>query len=818
MVKDLGPVNSRGVEKFALEKEHVLAGAPLDSAMIRYLDVGYHNFVPQTFQYRAAILQGDMRIGALGKHESVQLGAQNIPGTEKEWKQRLSNYSEWIRLAKGGPSVVGGAQSYQLPDIPVPGGGGGRTDQAGPMAPVKWLKKGMNYPKGEAQKLSNEVAEAMSKTLRGTDIYKPFNATYWGELMSEFIYAELHTEMMKDKDYKAFYQTNYPDIIQELIKGPGGQSIDMGPYNEQHVKSLLAEIYLFRKSEVFGKDTDKLLGPEFFHGTEETNLVTGKYFQKAFASLGKDDKTLLKSMNHEEALKQIKAIVEDFKDVFIKEIKALADLKELANVNLENFYTTAATKSGISKAKGGTGILFGKFGPEIIDRIVEIARTRMHNNVPLKGYWLYVFPLNYGPGPRGTGGLGVVRIEPKYSKHDKRAFISDLETTTGVIPMGEGHLATLYQFGASMAIEQGLLSTGLLSQWKDLMYADVGSHIHLQASRGLVIGHILDDAALKYMSHFAPFVGLKRIMTKGDIAKSLMNQIEDYANILVPGVQAIYDKLIRGSESLTGLWREASTGTDLEVFGGQFYGDSAGQHEIGIWNRGNFGTVDDSAGIGVPYMLNLTGKDEKLPVTDDFADIMGKKRGSTRLAGGFYDISDKYSTLRQLGPLGQEVFQAYGLTGHSGEMKKESAIANEVNRRIEQGEFSNEKDALKGIYDEFYKDPDAKISEWPSPHLMLEDDPGRRYRGLVMDDKGSKQLSEEWSALRRSQGRTWAGMKSGQPTQKWFYKKWQQHATWKPGVDPTSGLTREEYDEALNWDIYEQLIHEEDYKKGKKRR
>ena len=59
MVADLGPVNSRGVEKFALEKEHVMAESAVRFApMIRYLDVGFHNFVPQTFQYRAAILEG----------------------------------------------------------------------------------------------------------------------------------------------------------------------------------------------------------------------------------------------------------------------------------------------------------------------------------------------------------------------------------------------------------------------------------------------------------------------------------------------------------------------------------------------------------------------------------------------------------------------------------------------------------------------------------------------------------------------------------------------------------------------------------------
>ena len=76
-------------------------------------------------------------MGHLGKHESVQLGAQNLPGKEQEWKQRLSNYSEWIRLAKGGPSVVGSAGAYQLPDIPVPGGGGGAVRQIWPDGPSK---------------------------------------------------------------------------------------------------------------------------------------------------------------------------------------------------------------------------------------------------------------------------------------------------------------------------------------------------------------------------------------------------------------------------------------------------------------------------------------------------------------------------------------------------------------------------------------------------------------------------------------------------------------------------------------------------------
>ena len=53
------------------------------------------------------------------------------------------------------------------------------------------------------------------------------------------------------------------------------------------------------------------------------------------------------------------------------------------------------------------------------------------------------------------------------------------------------------------------------------------------------------------------------------------------------------------------------------------------------------------------------------------------------------------------------------------------------------------------------------------------------------------------------QARTWEGMRSGKPTAKDtnIYKEWETHKTWKGGVDPTSGLTKDEYAEMLNMDL-----------------
>ena len=783
MVKDLGPVTSKDVEQLAHEPFDVVKDMPLTGPGLRYLDVGFHDFVPQSFQYRLDILEDSGRLGAIGAHESLQLGAKNIQGSEQTWKTRMSNYDSWRQLAMGGTNV----STTNMPAIPLPG------------VTTEDLGRRAGFPAGDATSKAAKAAKMVSEQVKNSDIYKPFNASYWGELMSEFIFAELHTTMMTDPEYKAFYQTHQPQVIQQLIKGPGGQSIDMGPYNEQHVKSLMAEIWLFRKAEVFGKDTDKLLGPEFLHGTEETNLITGKYFQDEFARLGK--KTI-SAMGFPEAEAAIKEIVKDFTEGFKTQIKALAELQELSNVNLETFYTTEKTKTGIYKGKIGQGISFGKFGPEVVDRIVEIARTRLHNQVPMKGYWLYAFPLNYGSSGRGKGGLAVVRIEPVYVKGTTGAYISDLKTRTGVIPMGDNHVATLYQFGANMAVAEGYLSTSQLSIWRDLMYADVGSHIHLQAGRGIVLGQILDDAAHKYMSHFAPFVGMKRIMTKGDIAKSIMDQIKDYSEkALVPAIQKIYDEMIMSSHSLTKLWRDASLGQDLEVRSGRSYTDQSGEHMIGIWNRGNFGQAKSSSGIGVPFMLNLTGKSDVLPITDERADLMKLKRGQPQQAGALEDIKTKTSVLRQLGPLGQEVFKARGY----------DISFDAMQRGLKPSDKATMFGQYKEIDNEFYKNPHAWIASYGDTDI----EEGKRYRGLVLDDKGSSLIAKEWAALRKSQGRTWAGMASGIPTKKKFKAEWEKYATWKPKVDPTSGMTRAEYDEATMWDQWE--LEEAESKKKKRR-
>ena len=787
MVKDLGPVTSKDVEQLAHEPFPVVSQMPLTGPGLRYLDVGFHSFVPQSFQYRLDILQDSAQHGqGVSAGESLQLGARNVKGSEQTWKQRLDNYQSWRQIATGG---VPQGQAMVLPAIPVPN-----------VSPED-LTDGVGYPGGDATSAAADAAQLVSDEMKKGNIYKPFNASYWGELMSEFIFAELHNEMMKDPDYKAFYQTNRPEIIQQLIKGPGGQSIDMGPYNEQHVKSLLAEIYLFRQSKVFGDDTEKLLGTEFFHGTEETNLITGKYFQDEFKRMtGKQGK----NMGFPEALSTLEDIVKDFTDTFKTHLKILADVQDLANVALEDFYTTEKTKKGISQSSTPGGLPFGKFGPEIVDRIVEIARTRVHNNVPLKGYWLYAFPLNYGSGPRGTGGLAVVRIEPIYAKHDRKAYISDLKTTTGIIPMGQHHVATLYQFGVNMAISEGYISTSLLTEWKQLLYADVGAHIHLQAGRGIVLGQILDDAAFAYMAHTSPFVGLKRIMTKGDIAKSLMDQIKDYAEkALTPAVQKIYDDMVKSSHSLTKLWREASLGNDLEVQSGQSYTTAQNQNMIGIWNRGNFAQVKNSSGISSPFIMHLTGKSDELPVTDDYAAIMGGTAGKPMQAGALEDIKTKRSVLRQLGPLGMDVIKARGF-----EISEEAMM-----RSMDDPKDRDEAYWRKQIINEFYKDPHGKISSW-GPSLQSDiTDAGERYRGLVMDDKGSAVMAKEWQALRKSQGRTWAGMQSGIPTKKMYKSEWEKYATWQPKVDPTSGLTREEYDEARDWELWE--LDQSDKKKKK---
>ena len=159
--------------------------------------------------------------------------------------------------------------------------------------------------------------------------------------------------------------------------------------------------------------------------------------------------------------------------------------------------------------------------------------------------------------------------------------------------------------------------------------------------------------------------------------------------------------------------------------------------------------------------------------------------------------------MRQLGPLGMEVLKARGF-----EITEEAMM-----RSMDDPKDRDEAYWRKQIINEFYKDPHGKISSW-GPSLQSDiTDAGERYRGLVMDDKGSALMAKEWQALRKSQGRTWAGMQSGIPTKKLYKSEWEKYATWQPKVDPTSGLTREEYDEARDWELWE--LDQSDKKKKK---
>ena len=197
--------------------------------------------------------------------------------------------------------------------------------------------------------------------------------------------------------------------------------------------------------------------------------------------------------------------------------------------------------------------------------------------------------------------------------------------------------------------------------------------------------------------------------------------------------------------------------------------------------------------------MHLTGKDEKLPVTDDYAAIMGGKPGRIMQAGAYQDIKTKASVLRQLGPLGQEVLKARGF-----EIGVEGVMQGWAEKGSRFGRY-------KEIDKQFYKDPHAWIAQYGETDIEA----GERYRGLVMDDKGSHLMSKQWAAMRKAQGRTWAGMQSGIPTKKKFKMEWEKHATWKPRVDPTSGLTRQEYDEETMWDAWE--LEEAESKKKKRR-
>ena len=151
MVKDLGPVTSKDVERLAHEPFDVLADMPLTGEGLRYLDVGFHNFVPQSFQYRLAILEdADVQHG-IGAGQSIQLGAQNVKGSESTWKQRLDNYASWRQIVAGG---IPAGQAMSLPSITLPD------------VTVEQLTEGLRFPAAGAKGVAGDAAQKISDAIR----------------------------------------------------------------------------------------------------------------------------------------------------------------------------------------------------------------------------------------------------------------------------------------------------------------------------------------------------------------------------------------------------------------------------------------------------------------------------------------------------------------------------------------------------------------------------------------------------------------------------------------------------------------------------
>ena len=802
MAKDLvrfGGVGSQvGQEPAKLLPKQEIGGKGL-----RYIDIGYHSFVPASMQYVVDTIRGSVQGSSVNTgQENFQLAVKDV-GNKAEWKHRMENYDAW-------------KQDY---DNVITEG----HDKGKPTYTTTELMDSRGYdgtPLTSAAKRATARALDLQKIImEGTPGWKVSDASNWAELVSEVVGSRLHELMLgEDPEYALFYNDARHDTLRQLVKGPGGQSIDQFyGEEEQWRRNQIAQLWLLRKSEIFGGKTEELLGPEYLHGVEETTDLGKKYLQSELNKLGSKNKTFA------EVERDLRAISKTFVTKLEKKIQSMMGVTSLAKADLVNAYKKKPAAFGevAGKSAGGGKVEgFGKFGAQVVDRLIEIAWSRLQSGLtPKRGYYLFQFPITFkGKSGKVVGGMAMLRLEPVFTKTSMKGaggiHISGILQNTGIVPMGEKRKGILAQFMLDMAMHESYLASAIYQQEIDFITDIASEFISYQAGRGVAVGHLIDQSAHEYMSHFQPFVGLRRLMTKGDIAKSIMEQVKEASTQMESGIAEMYKAMVRDSEHLTGLWKKAGGTPPLyNSAAGYQANQNSESKKTGIWNPGDISAEGPTGGVGVPYIINLTGKAQKLPLSEASAAFYQQK-GATKMAGAHHDIADKSATLRELGPMGrlqvkgQEYGPARGKKGRSKFARDVDAQMSPIGAQMEEIARLN---GMGDRLDEFWEDPNKYLTEWGT---------STRWGGFTMD-KGQTTMPSEsrrWEKFRGMQARTWEGMRSGMPTVKdtSIYKEWEKHKTWQGGVDPTSGLTDEEYNDMIMLDILE--LEEDELNERQKRK
>ena len=511
--------------------------------------------------------------------------------------------------------------------------------------------------------------------------------------------------------------------------------------------------------------TEELLGPEYLHGVEETTDLGKKYMQNELNKLGAKGKTF------KDVEKDLKAIAKTFVTKLEDKIKSMMKVTSLAKADLVKGYKneTSADLKQMSEGKtpGGKGKAegFGKFGAQVVDRLIEIAWSRFEQSglTPKKGYYLFQFPITFkGKSGKAVGGMAMLRIEPVYTKTSMKGsgggiHISGIIHHSGIVPMGQQRKGTIPQFLLDMAMYESYLAESLYQQEIDYIIDIASEFISYQAGRGVAVGALLEKSAHDYMSHFLPFVGLRRLMTKGDIGKSIMEQVKGAATQMEGGIAEMYRAMVRDSKHLTGLWKKAGGTPPLYNSAASYSSNkNSDAKRMGIWNPGDISAEGPTGGVGVPYIINLTGKAQKLPLTEASAAFYQQK-GATKLAGAHHDIIDKSSTLRELGPMGrlqvkgQEWGPVRGKKGRAKFYKDVDAQLSPIGAQMEEIARLND---MGDRLDEFWEDPNKYLQEWGVP---------TRWGGFTMD-KGQTTMPHE--------SRRWERFSRNASTNMGRYEKW----------------------------------------------
>ena len=94
MVKDLVRFGGVGAQ-VGQEPSQLLPKQEVGGKGLRYIDIGYHSFVPASMQYVVDTIRGSVQSSSVNTgQENFQLAVKDV-GNKAEWKHRMENYDVW---------------------------------------------------------------------------------------------------------------------------------------------------------------------------------------------------------------------------------------------------------------------------------------------------------------------------------------------------------------------------------------------------------------------------------------------------------------------------------------------------------------------------------------------------------------------------------------------------------------------------------------------------------------------------------------------------------------------------------------------------